>query len=187
LHGPVQGRHFAGLVLVDFGQPFSRNQDIGYFAKGGEDRELVTQRCLVPDGFGLGNKCGRPIAWLSSPPTHSYLLNPLSAPSWRVKGLGEVLRFMHYFAVFKLHYADGAERAALVGDRVFRNPQFAGSEKPPNAEARRIVRVMTAEVLQIPFAVYAFTGLRVIADSMLVVDFMLDILISGRGSGPMSA
>src|SRR5580658_1565138 len=107
------------------------------------------------------------------------LLNPLSAPSWRIKGLGEVLRFAHYFAVLKLHYADGVERATLVGDRVFRNPQFAGSEKPPNAEARRFVRMMAAKVLQIPFAVYAFAGLRVIADSMLVVDFMLDILGSG--------
>jgi hypothetical protein len=115
------------------------------------------------------------------------LLNPLSAPSRRIKGLGEVLRFMHNFDVLKLHYADGVERAALVGDRVFRNPQVAGSEKPPNAEARRLVRVMAAEILQIPLAVYAFTGLRVIADNLLVVDFMLDVLISRRRSGPMLA
>lgn len=94
---------------------------------------------------------------------------------------------MHHFAVLKLHHADSVERAAFVGDRVFRNPQFARSEKPPNSEARRLVRVMAAEVLQIPFAVYAFTGLRVVADDMLVVDFMLDILISSRGSGPMLA
>jgi hypothetical protein len=94
---------------------------------------------------------------------------------------------MHDFAVLKLHDGDGVERAALVGDRVFRNPQLAGSEKPPNAEARRLARVMAAEVLQIPFAVYAFTRLRIIADNMLVVDFMLDLLISGRRSGPMLA
>src|SRR5580658_10410278 len=106
------------------------------------------------------------------------LLNPLSAPSWRIKGLGEVLRFAHYFAVLKLHYADGVERATLVDNRVFRNPQFAGSEQPPNAEARRVVRVMAAEVLQILFAVDSFTRLRVIADNMLVVDLMLDVLIS---------
>jgi hypothetical protein len=127
------------------------------------------------------------MARLSNLPSGCHLLNPLSAPSWSIKGFGEVLRFAHYFAILKLHYADGVERATLVGDRVFCNPQFARSEKPPNAEARRFVRVMAAEVLQIPFAVYAFTGLRVIADYMLVVDFMLDILISGRRSGPMLA
>jgi len=132
-------------------------------------------------------KRGRPRARLSSRPTRSYLLNPLSAPSWRIKGLGEVLGFAHYFAVLKLHYTDGVERATLVGDGVFRNPQFAGSEKPPNTEARRMVRVVAAKVLQIPFAVYSFTGLRVIADNMLVVDFMLDILISRRRGGPMLA
>jgi hypothetical protein len=50
-----------------------------------------------------------------------------------------------------------------------------------------MARVMAAEVLQILFAMYALAGLRVIADNMLVVDFMLDILITGRGSGPMLA
>ena len=97
------------------------------------------------------------------------MLNPLSAPHWRIEGLGEVLRFMHYFVVLKLHYADGVESAAFVVDRGFRNPQFAGSDKPPKVEARRIIRVMAAEVLQIPFAVYSFTGVGVIADNMLVV------------------
>jgi len=123
--------------------------------------------------------------WKSSPPTGSNLLDPLSSPSRRIKRLGEVLGFVHYFAVLKLHDADGIERTALVGNRVFRNPQFTGTEKPPNAEAGRFARVMTAKVLQIPFAVYPFTGLRVIADGMLVVDLMLNILISGRGSLPM--
>jgi hypothetical protein len=94
---------------------------------------------------------------------------------------------MHYFAFLKLHHADGVERAALVSNRVFRNPQIAGPEEPPNAETRGLARVMAAEVLQIPSAMYSFTGLRVIADNMLVVDFMFDILISGRGSGPMLA
>jgi hypothetical protein len=94
---------------------------------------------------------------------------------------------MRDFAVLKLHYTDSVERTILVGDRVLRNPQFAGSDKSANAEARRFARVMAAEVLQIPFAVYAFTGLRVIADGIRVVDFMLDILISGRGSRPMLA
>ena len=122
---------------------------------------------------------------ISNRPTGSNLLDPLSAPSWRIKWLGEVLRFVNNFAVLKLHYADGIERTALVGNRVFRNPQFTGTEKPPNAEAGRFARVMTAKVLQIPFAVYPFTGLRVIADGMLVVDLMLNILISGRGSLPM--
>jgi hypothetical protein len=122
---------------------------------------------------------------LSIGPTRYYLLNPLSTPSWSIKRLSEVLRFVHYFVVFKLHYADGEERAAFIVDRVFRNPQFAGSKKPSNIEARRFAGVMAAEVLQIPFAVYAFTGLRVIADGVLVVDFMLDILISVRRGGPM--
>jgi len=135
----------------------------------------------------LANKRDSPIAWLSSPGTYFHLLNPLSAPFWRIKRLREVLRFMHYFVILKLHYADGVERAPLVGDGVFRNPQFAVSEKPPDAETRRLVRVMAAEALQIPFAMDAFTGLRVIADNMLVVDFMLEILVSGRRSGPMLA
>jgi len=124
---------------------------------------------------------------LSSPPFRSGLLDPLGAPSWRIKRLGEVLRFVHYFAVLKLHDADGIERAALVGNRVFGDPQFARSHKPPNTEIRRMARVMAAEVLQILSAVYPFTGLRVIADDFFVVDFMLDILIAGRGSGPMLA
>src|SRR5258708_5450328 len=82
----------------------------------------------------------------------SHLLNPLSAPPWRIKRLGEVLRFVHYLAVLKLHYADGVERSTLVGNRVFRDPQVAGSEKSPDTEVRRMARVMAAEVLQIPFA-----------------------------------
>ena len=47
--------------------------------------------------------------------------------------------------------------------------------------------MVAAEVLQILFTVYPFTGLRVIADNTVVVDFMLEILISGRRSGPMLA
>jgi hypothetical protein len=94
---------------------------------------------------------------------------------------------MHYFLVLKFHYADGKERAALISDRVFRNPQIAVSEKPANAEACRLAGVMAAEVLQIPPAVDSFSGLRVIADDLFVIDFMLDILISGRRRGPMVA
>lgn len=133
------------------------------------------------------NKCGRSVAWLSTPPIHSHLLDPLSAPFRRIKRFGEVLRFVHYFAVLKFHYADGMERTTLIGDRVFRNPQFAGPEKPSNVEARWLARVTAAEDLQIPFAVYSFTGLRVIAGNLFVVDFMLEILISSRRSGPMLA
>ena len=125
--------------------------------------------------------------WLSSRPTLSHLLNPLSAPSGSIKGLGKVLRFAHDFAVLKFHYADGVKRVTLVGDRVFGNPEFTGSEKSPNAEAGRFARVMAAEILQILFAVYPFTRLWVIADNMLVVDFMLDLLISGGRGGPMLA
>lgn len=124
---------------------------------------------------------------LSSPLTHSNLLNPLSAPSGRIKGLGEVLRFAHYFAILKLHYADGVERPTLVVNRVFRNPKSAGSEHPPDAEARWFARMMAAEALQILFAVYSFAGLRVIADDLLVVDLMLQVLISRRRSGPVPA
>ncbi len=111
---------------------------------------------------------------------NSHLLNPLSAPRWRIKMLGEVLRLAHYFAVLELHYANGIEGAILIGDSVFSNPKVAGSKKPPDAEIRRLARVMAAEVLQIPFAVYSFTRLRIIADNMLVVNFVLDILISRR-------
>lgn len=129
--------------------------------------------------------CCRPVAWDSSLPSHPYLLNPLSAPRWRIKGLGEVLCFVHDFTVLKLHDADGVERASLVDNRVFRNPQFARSEKPPNAEACRLAGVMAAKVLQILSAVYAFTGLWVVTDDMLVVDLMLDILIAVRRSCPV--
>ena len=47
--------------------------------------------------------------------------------------------------------------------------------------------MMAAEVLQILFTVYPFTGLRVIADNTVVVDFMLGDLISGGRSSPMLA
>jgi hypothetical protein len=115
----------------------------------------------------------------------AQLLNPLSTPPRRVEGLRKVLRLSHHFDILKLHYADGVKRATLVGNRVFRNPQLPRSKKPPDVEACRIARVMAAEILQISFAVYPFTGLRVIADDLLVVDLMLDILVSGRRSGPV--
>jgi hypothetical protein len=116
---------------------------------------------------------------------NSYLFNPLGAPPGGFKRFGEVLGFMRYFPVFKFHDAYGVERAALVGNRIFRNPEVAGSEKPPDGKIPRMPRVMAAKILQIPFAGDPFTGLRVIADNLLVINFVLGILISGRRSSPM--
>jgi hypothetical protein len=117
----------------------------------------------------------------------AHLFNPLGAPGGSLKRLGEVLRFVNHFAVLKFHQANGMERFALVNDGIFCNPQFAGSEKPPNAEVGRLAWVMAAKVLQILFAVNPFTGLRVIANSLFVVNFVFKILIAGGGSGPMLA
>lgn len=115
------------------------------------------------------------------------MLDPLSPPTRWIKWLGEVLRFVHYFITLKLHDTDSLESAAFIRNCVFRNPQSAGSEKPSNAEIGRMAGVMAAEILEIPFAVYAFTGLRVIADYLVIVNLMLDILISSRRSRPVLA
>ena len=63
------------------------------------------------------------------------LLNPLASPIWRLKGICEILRFVHYLAVAEFHDAHRVCWPALVGDCVFRDPEITCAENSPDIEA----------------------------------------------------
>lgn len=61
-------------------------------------------------------------------------LNPLASPPRGLEGFSEVLRLVHNLTVAELHDAYGESRPALICDDVFRNPEIASSENPPDVK-----------------------------------------------------
>src|ERR1700761_8429338 len=76
--------------------------------------------------------------------------DPLAAPGGRLEGVGEVLRLVYDLAVVvELHDADGECELVFVVDRVFGDPEIAGSDHAPDLEAGRLAWMMTAQGLQV--------------------------------------
>jgi hypothetical protein len=62
------------------------------------------------------------------------LLNPLSPPIRRFKGLRKILGLVYDLAVAKLHDADRISHSPAIGDGVFRDPEIPFSLNSPDIE-----------------------------------------------------
>jgi hypothetical protein len=76
-------------------------------------------------------------------------LNPLAPPGRGVEGIREILCLVHDLTVAELHNAHCVCGAPLVGDGVFRDPEFTLSENSLDVETRRLARMVTPQGLQI--------------------------------------
>lgn len=81
--------------------------------------------------------------------TWAPFLDPLGAPCRRVKGIAEILCFMHDFAVLEFHDADRVSKASLIRSRVFSYPEITGPENPSDIESCGLAWMIAAESLQI--------------------------------------
>jgi hypothetical protein len=59
-------------------------------------------------------------------------LDPLSAPSRSVEGIGEVLSLVRHLSIPELHDTHGVGALALVGNHILGNPEIALSYDPPD-------------------------------------------------------
>jgi hypothetical protein len=109
----------------------------------------------------------------------------LRSPFGRGKRFTKVLRLVPYFSAPKFHHADSVVRLTFVLDNVLRDPEFTTAGYPTNAKAGRFTRMMGAESLQIVAAMNAFTGLRIVTDSVLFVDRVFRFLIAGTRCSPV--
>src|SRR6476646_8301652 len=57
-------------------------------------------------------------------------LDPLSAPSRSVEGIGEVLSLVRHLSIPELHNTHGVGALALVGNHILGNPEIALSYDP---------------------------------------------------------
>ncbi len=96
------------------------------------------------------------------------VLDPLGAPRRSVEWIGKILCFVNYLAVLEFHHTDGVAGPAHVHDRVFRDPQAAGSEKSLDLESRGLAGMMAAQSLQIVSAQDPLTRLRMAAERSIV-------------------
>jgi len=110
----------------------------------------------------------------------------VGAPGRSIKRIGEVLSLMRHFSVTELHYADGKGTFVTVVDYVLANPKVAFPTDSPNGESRRLPRMMTPERLQILATANYLAGLRILADNVIVINFVFSHLVARRRSGPVS-
>src|SRR5579871_404593 len=89
--------------------------------------------------------------------------DPLGAPRRSFERIGEILRFVNDLAILEFHDADRVAGLPQVHDRVFRDPQVAGSEESLDLESRRLAGMMAAQSLQIASAEDSLAGLRIVA------------------------
>jgi hypothetical protein len=68
----------------------------------------------------------------------------LAPPGGRLKGIREVLRLVHNFAVAKFHDAYSEGGSPLVVNGVFRDPEIAASYDSPDIETGWLAGVMAA-------------------------------------------
>src|SRR4249920_2834028 len=76
-------------------------------------------------------------------------LDPLSAPSRSVEGIGEVLSLVRHLSIPELHDTHGVGALALVGNHILGNPEIALSYDPPDLKPRWSTRVMATKCLQV--------------------------------------
>jgi hypothetical protein len=113
-------------------------------------------------------------------------LDPLGTPDRRIEGIDEVLSLVRHLPIPELHDAHGVGAFALVQNHILSYPEIALAYDPPNLEPRWFTRVMAAKRLQVMPTMDDLTGLWVLADSIVVIDLMLRILIASSGGSPMS-
>ena len=89
----------------------------------------------------------------------SSVLDPLGTPRRRIKWICKILCFVDYLTVLEFHNADRVAGPSQVHDRIFSDPQVAGSEEPPDLESRGLAGMMAAQD--------PLTGLRVVADGVV--------------------
>jgi hypothetical protein len=65
-----------------------------------------------------------------------------------------------------------------VGDYVFGDPKITFAENPLDVETRRFSWMMTPQGLQIASSEDSFTGLRVIENRMIIVNFVFRVRIA---------
>jgi hypothetical protein len=113
------------------------------------------------------------------------LLDPLLPPGRGLEGIREILCLVDDLAVAELHNTHGVCRPPLVRDGVFRDPEIPVSENALDLEAGRLTGVMTPQGLQIASSEDALARLRIITNSIVIVNVVFRIGIAGCRCLPM--
>ena len=124
------------------------------------------------------------MAWPGHPPV-TRSAEPIAAARPAPRRDLRILCFVDDLAVAELHNTHRVCQSLLVGDCVFRDPEIPVSEHPLDLEAGRLAGMMAAQSLQIASAQDPLTGLRIVADGVVGVDFVFRVQIAGRGSRPV--
>ena len=107
------------------------------------------------------------------------LLNPLPPPSRRLEGIREILCFVDDLAVPELHNTHRVCRSLLVGDCVFRDPEIPVSQNPLDVETGRFAGMMTPQGLQIAPPEDSLARLRIVTNSVVIVNIVFRVCIAG--------
>src|SRR5262249_28105650 len=113
-------------------------------------------------------------------------LDPLSAPSRSVEGIGEVLSLVRHLSIPELHDAHGVGALPFVSNHILGNPEIALPHDSPDPKPGWPTRVMATKRLQVMTTVDDLARLWVLTDSIIVIDLMLGDLIARSRCSPMS-
>ena len=92
---------------------------------------------------------------------------------------------MRHFSVSELHDTHGKDTFAAVVNHVLANPEVTFSHDPPDGKLGWLIRVVATQRLQISATVNYLARLWVLANNVIMVDFVFAILIPRGGGRPM--
>jgi hypothetical protein len=93
---------------------------------------------------------------------------------------------VRHFSVPELHDTHGKETFAAVVNHVLANPELTFSYDPPDAKLGGLIRVVATQCLQILATVNHLARLWVLANNVIMIDFVFANLITRGGRRPMS-
>src|SRR4051812_11227566 len=108
--------------------------------------------------------------------------DPLSAPGRSLEGVGEILRLTGYFSVLELHDTHGKGAFPAVVDHVLADPEVAFSHDPPDGKFGWLIRVVATQRLQISAAANGLAWLWVLANNVVLIDFVFANLAAAAGA-----
>src|SRR5262249_31500171 len=112
-------------------------------------------------------------------------LDKMRTRGCRVERIGEILRLAGYLSVAEFHDAHRIGWHAVITENEFRDPEIAAPDHSPDRKAL-LVRLDEPALLNVAPAVDPFAGLRIVEDSILAVDLVLDIEVVCVRSSPVA-